>query len=349
MPGRGAQCYSASFQLIPKPTELDHKSMSIATQSATRNAQLTRRQSFATYGVYWALALLLVVSAIISPSMYTPQSIFLNLRQASQLGIVAIGQTLVMLVGGLDLSVTGVIVLTSVIIADIGEGQNNMIAPGVLIALAIGALVGLGNGLLITKRNVPPFVATLGMLVLIRGAQLAYTKGIPSGQVPDGLGLLGAPVGVMPVSFLLWVGLSLLLGFILLRTPYGRRIFAVGSNRITARLSGVAVDRVLISIYLLCSLLAVMAGVVLSGYVGYVDRYLGRGFDLDSITAAVVGGTSFAGGKGTLLGTAAGVLLVQFLSSLMLQLGLDIQVQLVVKGLVVIAAVALYSGIEQNR
>ena len=323
--------------------------MATTTRRASDVATTSARKTLANYGVYWALALLLIISAIISPSIYSAQSIFLNLRQASQLGIVAIGQTLVMLVGGLDLSVTGVIVLTSVIIADVSNGQDSMIAIATLIALAIGAIIGLINGLLITKRNVPPFVATLGTLVLIRGAQLAYTKGIPSGRVPNGLGLLGAPVGVMPVSFLLWVLLSVLLGFILLRTPYGRRIFAVGSNRVTAHLSGVAVDRVLISVYLLCSLLAVLAGVVLSGYVGYVDRYLGRGFDLDSITAAVVGGTSFAGGKGSLLGTAAGVLLVQFLSSLMLQLGLDVQVQLVVKGLVVIAAVALYSSSEQSR
>ena len=323
--------------------------MSIVSNSSVRDTSLSTRRLLANYGVYLALALLMIVAALVSPTIYSAQSIFLNLRQASQLGIVAMGQTLVMLVGGLDLSVTGVIVLTSVIIADVGEGQNSLIVPGVLIALAVGALIGLGNGLLITKRNVPPFVATLGMLVLIRGGQLAYTKGIPSGQVPTGLSVLGAPVGVIPVSFLRWVGLSLLLGFILLRTPYGRRIFAVGSNRVTAYLSGVRVDRVLISVYLLCSLLAVLAGVVLSGYVGYVDRYLGRGFDLDSITAAVVGGTSFAGGKGTLLGTAAGVLLVQLLSSLMLQLGLDVQVQLIVKGLVVIGAVALYSSSGQAR
>lgn len=321
--------------------------MSIATSPITTQRSVAFRRLLASYGVYLALALLMIVAALISPTIYSAQSIFLNLRQASQLGLVALGQTLVMLVGGLDLSVTGVIVLTSVIIADVGEGQNSLILPGVFLALALGALIGLGNGLLITKRNVPPFVATLGMLVLIRGGQLAYTKGIPSGQLPPGLSLLGAPLGMVPVSFLLWIGLSLLLGFILLRTPYGRRLFAVGSNRVTAHLSGVAVDRILISAYVLCSLLAVLAGIVLSGYVGYVDRYLGRGFDLDSITAAVVGGTSFAGGKGTLLGTAAGVLLVQLLSSLMLQLGLDVQVQLVVKGLVVIAAVALYSSTSQ--
>jgi ribose transport system permease protein len=147
----------------------------------------------------------------------------------------------------------------------------------------------------------------------------------------------------------LWVLLNLVFAFILYRTAYGRRIYAVGSDREAARLSGVAVDPVLISVYVLCALMAVVAGIVLSGYVGYVDRYLGRGFDLDSITAAVIGGTTFTGGRGSLLGTMVGVLLVQFLSSMLLFLGLDIEVQLVVKGLVVIAAVALYAGLGSRR
>lgn len=298
----------------------------------------------ADYGVYLSFAILLILAAIVSPEIYAPNTLFLILRQASQLGLVAIGQTLVMLVGGLDLSVTGVIVLTSVVIAEVGAGQDRMILPGVAIALGLGVVIGLVNGLLVTKRNVPPFVATLGVLVLIRGAQLAHTRGIPSGQVPAGMGVLSAAFGPVPLSFLLWLLITLVLSFVLYATPYGRRIYAVGSNREAAHLSGIAVDRILLSVYVLCSLLSVLAGIVLSGYVGYVDRYLGRGFDLDSITAAVVGGTSFTGGKGNLLGAAVGVLLVQFLSSLLLVLGLDVQAQLVVKGLVVIGAVAIYSG-----
>jgi ribose transport system permease protein len=262
--------------------------------------------------------------------------------------LVAVGQTLVMLVGGLDLSVTGVIVLTSVVIAEVGAGQDSRILPGVLLALALGVVIGLANGLLIIKRNVPPFIATLGMLVLIRGAQLAHTRGIPSGQVPDGMGVLSAAAGPVPLSFLLWILITLVLGFVLYATPYGRQVYAVGANREAARLAGVAVDRLLISVYVMCSAMAVLAGIVLSGYVGYVDRYLGRGFDLDSITAAVVGGASFTGGRGNLLGTLAGVLLVQFLSSLLLVLGLDVQAQLIVKGLVVIGAVALYSGFARR-
>jgi ribose transport system permease protein len=179
---------------------------------------------------------------------------------------------------------------------------------------------------------------------LVRGTNLAYTRGIPSGQVPDGLDVLNMAVGPLPLSFLLWIGFSLFFGFVLHRTPWGRRVYSIGSNREAARLSGIAVDRTLILIYIICALLAVAAGIVLSGYVGYVDRYLGRGFDLDSITAAIIGGTTFTGGRASLPGTVAGVLLVQVLSSMLLILGLDIEVQLVVKGIVVIAAVALYAS-----
>ena len=323
--------------------------MAFSTQPATHNPpHATLRQRLGTYGVYLSLLLLLVVAALVTPTMYNGNTLFLILRQASQLGLVAIGQTVVMLVSGLDLSVTGVIVLTSVVIAEVSNGQNSLILPGVLLSLALGILIGVGNGWLVTKRNVPPFVATLGMLVLIRGAQLAYTKGIPSGQVPPGMGVLSSSVGPFPFSFLLWVALTLVLGYVLYATPYGRRIYALGSNREAARLSGVAVEPLLFSAYILCSLFAVLAGIVLTGYVGYVDRYLGRGFDLDSITAAVVGGTAFTGGRGNLIGTMAGVLLVQFLSSWLLVLGLDVQVQLIVKGIVVVAAVALYAGFARE-
>jgi ribose transport system permease protein len=300
------------------------------------------------YGAYLSLALLLATAYFVTPEVYSRNTLFLILRQASQLGLVAIGQTLVMLVAGLDLSVTGVIVMTSVIVAEVGVGQDSRILPGVLLALLFGGLVGLGNGLLVTKRNVPPLVATLGMLVLVRGALLAHTRGIPSGQVPTALSVLSMPVGPLPLSFLLWIAFNILFGLILIRMPYGRRIYAVGSNREAARLSGIPVSLILISVYLLCALMATVAGIVLSGYVGYVDRYLGRGFDLDSITAAVIGGTAFTGGRGTLMGTMVGVLLVQFLSSMLLILGLDIEVQLLVKGVVVIAAVALYSSFARE-
>ena len=300
------------------------------------------------YGVYCSLALMMLIALIVRPEVYRPDSLFLILRSASQLGMVTLGQTLVMLVAGLDLSVTGLIVLTSVVIAQVGAGQNSLILPGILIALGFGALIGLTNGLLIAKRSVPPFVATLGMLVLIRGSQNAYTQGVPSGEVPGGLKMLNASLGPLPVSFVIWIAFTALLAFVLSKTPFGRRVYAIGSNREAARLSGIPVDRYLIAVYVICSLLVVGSGVILSGYVGYVDRYLGRGFDLDSIAAAVVGGVAFSGGRGSVVAAMAGVLLIQFLNSLLLMIGMDVQAQLIVKGLVVIGAVALYSLAERQ-
>jgi ribose transport system permease protein len=315
-------------------------------QTQTRVSDLTTfsaRQFVLRYGVYVSLAVLLVAALLFVPAIYSTQSLFLVLRLASQLGLVAIGQTLVLLVAGLDLSVVGVVVVTNVVIAEISGGQDARIPLAIGVALALGALIGLMNGWLITKRNVPPFVATLGVYVFVLGAQVAYTRGIPSGFVPEGLNVINQSVGPFPVPFILWVIFNLIFAFILYATPYGRRIYAIGSNREAARLSGIRVDRMIVSVYVLCSMMAVVAGVVLSGYIGYIDRYLGRGFDLDSIAAAVVGGTAFTGGRGSLLGTAAGVLIVQFLSNITLVLGLDEPVQLIVKGLVIIAAVALYS------
>ena len=306
------------------------------------------RSAIRRYGVYCSLAVLLLIALVVRPEVYRPESLFLILRSASQLGMVALGQTLVMLVAGLDLSVTGLLVLTSVVIAQVGAGQDSRILPGLLVSLGFGALIGLANGLLITKRNVPPFVATLGMLVLIRGAQSAYTQGIPSGQVPDGLKVLNQSLGPLPVSFVIWIAFTALLAFVLYATPFGRRIYAIGSNREAARLSGIAVDRYVVAVYIICSLLVVGSGIILSGYVGYVDRYLGRGFDLNSIAAAVVGGVAFSGGRGSLVAAMAGVLLVEFLSSLLLIIGMDVQAQLIVKGLVVIGAVALYSLAERR-
>jgi ribose transport system permease protein len=286
------------------------------------------RQFILRYGVYVSLAVLLIVALILTPQLYSAQSLFLVLRQAAQLGLVAIGQTLVLLVAGLDLSVGGVIVVTNVVIAEVSSGQDSLIPLAILIALVIGVLVGL--------------------LVLVSGAQVAYTKGIPSGFVPKGLSVVNESIGPLPVPVVLWIVFNLIVIFILRMTPYGRRVYAVGSNREAARLSGINVDRILISVYILCSIMAVVAGIVLSGYVGYIDRYLGRGLELDSIAAAVVGGTAFTGGRGSLLGTAAGVLIVQLLSSMTLFLGLDIQTQLIVKGVVIIAAVALYSAVARK-
>ena len=318
--------------------------------SAIKNKRTYKfRQIIEQYGVYLTLVMLLVISALITPKMFENETLAVMFRQCAQLGIIAIGQTMVMLVAGLDLSVGGVIVMTSMVVAEVSNGRNEMIPFAILIALIICILIGLGNGLLITIRKVPPLVATLVMLFLVQGVQQAFTRGVPSGFVPEALGLVNKSWGFLSIPLLLWLILNGLFLIILRGTSYGRRIYAVGSNPEAARLNGIPVNFIKISVYVLGSGLAVISGVILTGYVGYVDRFIATGLDLDSIAAAVVGGTSFFGGKGHLMGTIAGVLIIQILSTMVVLIGLDIETQFIIKGLVILAAVSLYSLAHKDR
>jgi len=306
------------------------------------------RNLITAYGVYIALMLLLIVAAVVTPNLFEKETLAVMFRQCAQLGIIAIGQTMVMLVAGLDLSVGGVIVMTSMVVAEVSNGRNEMIPAAVVVALIIGMLIGLGNGLLVTKRKVPPLVATLVMLFLVQGAQQAFTRGVPSGFVPEALGIVNQSWGFLSIPLLIWISLNAVFLVILKGTTYGRRIYATGSNPEAARLTGIPVNLIKISVYVLASGLAVISGVVLTGYVGYVDRFIATGLDLDSIAAAVVGGTAFFGGRGGLLGTIAGVLIIQVLSTMVVLIGLEIETQFIIKGLVILAAVALY-GLAQKK
>lgn len=309
----------------------------------------TFRQIIEQYGVYLTLVILLIISALITPNMFENETLAVMFRQCAQLGIIAIGQTMVMLVAGLDLSIGGVIVMTSMVVAEVSNGRNEMIPFAILIALIVGMLIGLCNGLLITIRKVPPLVATLVILFLVQGVQQAFTRGVPSGFVPEALGVVNKSWGFISIPLLLWIILNGLFLIILRRTSYGRRIFAVGSNPEAARLNGLPVNLIKISVYVLSSILAVISGVILTGYVGYVDRFIATGLDLDSIAAAVVGGTSFFGGKAKIMGTIAGVLIIQILSTMVVLIGLDIETQFIIKGLIILAAVSLYSIAQKNR
>ena len=288
------------------------------------------------------LAFVLVLAGVFAPVFFSSPNLVNISRQAAILGVVAIGQTIVLLVAGIDLSVGAVMGAAMVVVAEVSGGRDEALPLVILMLLVLGVVVGLGNAFLVVVRRVPPLVATLAMLILVQGARLAYTQGIPSGSIPANLRYIGVGrvVGV-PAPILVLVVVAAVMWFVLNRTGYGRRIYATGTNPVAARLSGVPTGWVTASAYVLCSISAVLAGVMLSGYVGYVDRYLGQGFDLDSIAAAVVGGATLTGGKGTVGGTLIGVAFVSVLLSLLVLLNAGVAAQLVVKGSVIIAAVAL--------
>jgi ribose/xylose/arabinose/galactoside ABC-type transport system permease subunit len=284
--------------------------------------------------------LILVIAAIVAPAFYNPTNLKTVAIQIAVLGIVAAGQTLVLLVRSIDLSVSAVLALGAVIVVQT-SGGSSILLP-LIEAFVIAAVIGLGNGFLVSKRLVPPFIATYGMLVFVQGARLAYTKGQASGTVP---GLLRAisigDVGFLPAALVLWAIVNLILIVILRNTRVGRWIYAVGGNPSASRYAGIRVDAIVIGAHVACSMLALFGGLVLSGYIGYVDLKLGTDYNLNSIAASIVGGTTFTGGRGNLFGTAAGVALLVLLLNLVVVIGLPIHWQYAMQGLVLVLATAL--------
>lgn len=294
--------------------------------------------------LYLLFALLIAVAGILSPAFLSAGNLANMLQQVAPLGIVVIGQTLVILVRGLDLSVASVMA-TAAVVATAFHGQTRDVAPIVGTALLIGIVVGLTNGLLVTKRSVSPFLATLATWMVLEGMRYVYNGGAPSGNVPGLFRLVGSgSVRGLPINVLVLAVLALLGVLVLDLSSFGRRIYLVGGNPTMARLVGIHADRVVIACYVLSGSLAALAGLVLSGFVGLVDNFVGRGFELDSIIAAVLGGVALSGGRGTIVGALLGAAILVCISNAVLLLGLPIQMQLIIKGAVIVAAAALHVG-----
>jgi ribose/xylose/arabinose/galactoside ABC-type transport system permease subunit len=309
------------------------------------------RRRLTAAALIWLILLgLLVVSSLVSPVFLSVRNISTILKQAAPLGILAVGETIVILTGGIDLSVASVMALMSVLAADLMRGQNSLAAPLSLFCLAVATVIGLTNGLLVTKLKIPAFIATLAMVLIVQGIRFVYTGGSPKGSIPTVLKFIGGGmVGVVPAAVILWAVIVVIFLILLKRTTFGRRIYAVGGNPATARLSGVNVNGMIIGAYTLCGFLAGVGGLVFTGYNGFADNWLGQGYDLNSIAAVVVGGTLFEGGRGGLVGTVAGVLIITILFNLVLLLGLEEEYQRIVKGVAIILAVALYARLRARR
>jgi ribose/xylose/arabinose/galactoside ABC-type transport system permease subunit len=314
------------------------------TRSAGRPANAVLMNLIRQSRVFIAVIALLLLAGIIKPEFLDPNNISNVLRQSAALGTVSIGQTIVMIAGEFDLSVSAIMQLVTVIVAEITRGRNELLLPAVAVCLLMGTLIGFVNGLIISRRKGSSFMVTLAMGLIVTGARLIYTRATPSGTLPTDLrplsqsDILGAPF-----SLVLLLALTLIVSIVLRKTTFGRQLYAYGANREAARLSGVPVDWIPIVAFTISGVLAALAGLVLAAYIGYIDQWLGGGYDLDSIAAAAIGGVSLAGGKGGVWGTLAGMLLIRMLMNFVLVVGLPIEYQYVVRGAVVVLAVALYS------
>jgi ribose/xylose/arabinose/galactoside ABC-type transport system permease subunit len=297
--------------------------------------------------IFFILIILIVIAAIASPVFLKERNIYNVVLQASMLGIVATGQLFVILTGGIDLSVASVIAFMSILSAGLMNGRNEMVYPVALACLGISLVIGLANGLLVTKLRIPSFIATLGMVLIVQGIRFLYSGGMPKGSIPDGLLFFGrASLLWIPLAVWICLAVGAVSTVVLQRMTVGRSIYAAGGNMRTAYMSGINTDRVQIIAYMLSSLWAGFTGLLLTGWVGMADNWLGRGYDLNSIAAVVIGGAVMTGGKGNVWGTLAGACMIALLFNFVVLLGLDADAQRIVRGLVIIGAVGLYVRIS---
>ncbi|MHA7210291.1 ABC transporter permease [Arthrobacter sp. MDT1-65] len=267
------------------------------------------------------------------------------LTGTSILGFIAIGQTLVILVGSLDLSVPYVISLSSLVGAGIMANQAGNILPAVLVALLVSALIGLANGAVVAGLKVHGFIATLGMGLIVSG-YLGSTYQGSAGQAPLAFRLIGATgIGPVPVSTLIMLACAAVVLVMLNTTRLGHAMYAVGGDAPVARMSGVRTRTPVIAAHVICSTMAGLAGLLLAARLGVGSPTIGSqgGYDLLSIAAVVLGGTLLAGGKGSLVGTLGGVLIFAMLDNIMSVLQVNPFLKDVVRGIVIVVAVAVYA------
>ena len=295
------------------------------------------------FGIIIIFLLLFIILSFSSDVFLTGTNLSNVLKQASALIITAVGMTFVILSAGIELSVGSNIALSGVLSAGFIFFNQMPTGVAVVMAVLVGTLVGLINGVIIAKGNIPPFITTLAMLSIARGLSLLYTGGYPIYDLPKSYTQLGrgCVLGI-PIPIFLMIIIVAVAWFVLERTKFGRYVYAIGGNEESARLSGIAVSKVKVLIYMICGFTAGVSGVILSARLASGQPTLGQGMELDAIAAVVLGGTSLFGGRGHLWGTVAGGFFLAVLGNGLNLLGVSSFWQQVLKGVVLLIAVLAY-------
>ncbi|MBK8029315.1 MAG: ABC transporter permease [Chloroflexi bacterium] len=306
------------------------------------------RQNGRIFAVYGLVIVMVLVGVFFTERFVSERNQFNLLRQMAFLGVVALGQMLVVLTGGIDLSVGSLVRVSVLVSAILMNGETANTPPAILITLLIGAGIGLVHALLINRLNISPFIVTLASYVILRGVALTISTS-PIGKASrEALTFYDQKIGPFSVLFVLFVILVIALIFVLRRTIFGRYVYAVGGNQEVARLSGIPVQRVRYGVYMLCSLLASVCGLMWLSRMGVGDPVIADGLELTTITAVIIGGTSLFGGRGSVLGTVGGVLVLAILANLMVLLNVQQQYQGLIEGVVIVASIALYNQENKN-
>jgi len=327
-----------------------------------KSAQSTNTHSFLNGGLSRIspplLALLLAiilffVGELLAPGFANYDQAINIVRLAAFLGIIAAGQTLVIISGGegIDLSAGAIVTLSAILTFRFTDGQNALIPLGLTLSLGMGAFIGMLNGIGVAIIRIPPLVVTLGMAGIVQGLILSVTRGELLGDTPPLLAtLISQPlIFKIPGVIVLWLIIGVLMWLLLNRTTYGRQLFAIGTNRTTAHLSGVPVTRMVIMTYTLSGLLAAFGGFVLLGFTQTVFLNLGGPLLFPSIAAVVVGGTLLSGGKGSYWGTMSGALVLRLIESLLRAQRLQQAFQLIILGSVLVLLISIYGRQRKIR
>lgn len=306
--------------------------------------QLTAKTSFMEKIIpFIGLILLIIVVSILNPSFLDLSNLLNLLRQISINGLIAFGMTFIILTGGIDLSVGSILALSSAFIAlMITSGVDPIIA--LIIGVLIGFVLGAVNGLLVTKGNMAPFIATLATMTIFRGLTLVITDGNPITNLGDSylfqLFGKGYFIGI-PVLAVTMIIVFVILLIILQKTTFGRHTYAIGGNEVAAKISGIKVNKIKFLIYGISGLMSALAGGILTSRLNSAQPTAGTSYELDAIAAVVLGGTSLTGGKGRIVGTLIGVLIIGVLNNGLNLLGVSSFYQQVVKGVVILIAVLI--------
>ncbi|HLV09898.1 MAG TPA: ABC transporter permease [Halanaerobiales bacterium] len=302
-----------------------------------------KRSDFKPAILIWIGAFVaLCVMPIIAPGSFSWSYVANLLRQASPLGIAALGQMLVLLVAGIDMSIGSVITATNILLTSILGGSTDKLFLAIVIVYVVGIIVGLSNGFFVSYFKVPPIVVTLATGALIEGTYLIGTEGAPRGLIPRAFRGIGEGwSGPFPNAWILWMLIAIILWIVLYRTAFGKKLYATGGNKKAAFASGMNVKMLTIAAYVLSSILAVTAGIIISSYIGVASLAVGEEYTLNSLSAAVLGGTMFTGGQGGVIGVIGGAIFFFVLQSILVNLQIGQGGRWIVQGIVLIIMIII--------
>jgi inositol transport system permease protein len=296
------------------------------------------------YGLLIVFGIICLIISLITPQFLTVSNLTIIVTQVSINALLAFGVTFVIITGGIDLSLGSIVAVTGVTAAMLAHPDSYPVLIPIVMGLLAGLLMGAFNGFIITKSKIAPFIVTLGTMTIGRGLALILSDGRPVSNLSDSFNYLGSGTVLgIPILILIFILVFAVCSIILSKTVLGRYIYAIGGNEQAARASGINIERVKLSVYSISGLLAGLAGILLASRITTGQPNAGAGFELDAIAAVVIGGTSTAGGRGTMAGTLIGVLLIGVINNGLDLLNVTSYYQQVVMGIIIIGAVVLDS------